>query len=193
MKAKICGLKNRSDVLAADEAGAYFLGFVFYTPSPRNVSPQQAGEISADVSAKKVAVTVDASDEILTEIIEHLQPDYIQLHGKESEQRAAEIKAKFSLPLIRSCAANEYPESELYDFLLIDSPGGGTGKQFDYTNFTAPNQSWFLSGGLDAENLVDAVQHTGARMVDVSSGVEREKGVKDAVLIREFMKKSQQI
>lgn len=189
MKAKICGLKTKEDVQAADEAGVDFLGFVFYSPSPRNVSPQLAGEISSGVRAKKVAVVVDASDELLNKIVEKLQPDFIQLHGKESDERAQEIKQKFNLPLIRACAVNDYAQSGLYDYILIDSPGGGTGKQFDYTNFQAPSQPWFLSGGINADNLNEAVKTTGAKLVDISSGVEREKGVKDIQLIREFLKK----
>lgn len=193
MKVKICGLKTREDVQTADAAGADFLGFVFFPPSPRDVSPQLAGEIATQVQAKKVAVVVDADDAMLAEIIEHLNPDFIQLHGKESEARAAEIKEKLRKPLIRACAPNDYPESDIYDYLLIDSPGGGTGKQFDYKNFTAPTQPWFLSGGLDAENLAEATQKTGAKMLDISSGVERERGVKDAGLIQEFMKLAQRL
>jgi phosphoribosylanthranilate isomerase len=136
-----------------------------------------------------VAVVVDASDELLAEIVEHLAPDFIQLHGKETEVRAAEIKLKFNIPLIRSCTNHEpQTTNHLYEHLLFDSPQAGSGKQFDYSNFTPPpHDNWFLSGGLTPENVAEAIAATGAKMVDVSSGVERERGVKNIELIEKFL------
>jgi phosphoribosylanthranilate isomerase len=188
IRTKICGLSTKQAVEAADAAGAPFLGFVFCDKSPRNISPKLAGEISAYVMSAKVAVTVNASDELLEEIILNLQPDFIQLHGNETDEHAAAIKAKFGLPLIRACVANKYPNSNLYEYILIDSPEGGSGKQFNYSNFIAPETDWFLSGGLTPNNVADAIAKTGAKMVDVSSGVESEKGVKDIGLIEDFLK-----
>ena len=152
-----------------------------------------------------MAVVVEATDELLDDIIRNLNPDYIQLHGKETEKRAKEIREKFDIKLIRSVIASEQRErgnpdwiasssqatsrnDELYSFLLFDSEGGGTGKQFDYSGFKAPSQPWFLSGGLNAGNVAAAAKATGAKLLDVSSGVEREKGVKDPQKIIEFLK-----
>lgn len=187
-KVKICGLKTVEAIQASQDAGADFLGFVFYPPSPRNVTTAESKLLGQATSTAKVAVVVDASDELLAEIIENLQPDYIQLHGKESAERAAEIKDKFKLPLIRSCDPNNYPDAELFDYLLIDS-SHGHGKTFDWDNFTPPNSPYFLSGGLDCSNISEAISKTTASMVDVSSGVESERGVKDIGLIQEFINK----
>ena len=194
IKVKICGLKTREDVEVADNNGADFIGFVFCEKSPRNITPIDAGKISHSVKAKKVAVVVDASDELLAEIMEHLKPDYIQLHGEHDiGVRAIGIKNKFKLPLIRAATPDNYPTRTqiemLYEFLLIDSPnGGGSGKPFNWRNFTPPHdKGWFLSGGLNAQNVAEAVKATGAKMVDISSGVESSKGVKDLAKIKEFL------
>ena len=212
IRAKICGLKTKQAVEVADSNGAAMLGFVFCEKSPRNITPQLAGEISAEAVAAKVAVVVDPSDELLAEIVEHLKPDFIQLHGKESEARAAEIKLKYGIPLIRSVsviasdqrergnpsnwiASSALPSrnDKLYEYLLYDSPSAGSGKQFDYSNFIAPKQDWMLSGGLTPENVVEAITQTGAQMVDVSSGVESERGVKDLGKIEAFLDATNQL
>lgn len=180
----------------AQDNGAEFLGFVFYDPSPRNISFEAAAELGKISAAKKVAVTVDADDELLTQIISSLQPDYIQLHGSETEERAEEIKSKFNVALIKAANPN-YQSSiishQLYDYLLIDSPKdelpGGNGKTFDWNNFTPPTKDWFLSGGLNISNIEQAIKATGASMVDISSGVEAQRGVKDLGLIKQFLEK----
>jgi phosphoribosylanthranilate isomerase len=206
IKVKICGLKTREAVEVADNNGADFLGFVFCEKSPRNITPIDAGKISQGVKAKKVAVVVDASDEMLAEIMKHLKPDYIQLHGNESDERISEIKNKYNIKSIKALDVNRHFVSEndpshsknrtpqqsredgLYDFILFDSPGGGTGVQFDYEGFKSPIKiEWFLSGGLNAQNITEAVKITGAKMVDISSGVESTKGVKDLTKIKEFL------
>jgi phosphoribosylanthranilate isomerase len=193
IKAKICGLKTREAVETADQNGAAFLGFIFAEKSPRYITPLEAGKISHGVKAKKVAVVVDASNELLEDIVKNLKPDYIQLHGKESDARAKEIKEKYNIKLIRAMEPNTQAPQGVYEFLLYDSPGGGTGKQFDYAGFQAPSQPWFLSGGLNIENLAEAVKTTGAEYVDVSSGVESERGVKDLNKIKDFLKKAHDI
>jgi phosphoribosylanthranilate isomerase len=200
IRTKICGLKTKDAVEAADGAGAAFLGFVFCEKSPRYVTPALAAEISADAVAAKVAVVVDASDELLNEIVAHLQPDFIQLHGKETEARAAEIKLRYAnIGLIKAFPAHSslltaHLESSkqkavsIYEYILLDSPQAGSGKQFDYSNFTPPAQdNWFLSGGLTPKNVAEAIAQTGAKMVDVSSGVESERGVKDIAKIEAFL------
>lgn len=195
IQAKICGIRTAEAAETAEAGGAKFLGFVFYPPSPRNVTPRAAANAARNAKAKKVAVVVDASDKLLDEIMKELNPDYIQLHGMESDERAHDIKEKYGVRLIRS----RHPDSahiaaDLYDFILVDSPKGalpgGNGIPFDWVSFRPPSgKEWFLSGGLNVDNLADAVKITGASMVDVSSGVESAPGVKDANKITAFLKK----
>lgn len=189
IRAKICGLKTVEALKAAENSGAEFLGFIFHPKSARYITPEQAAEISRHATAKKVAVVVDADDETLDAIVKNLKPDYIQLHGNESEERAREIKARFNLPLIRAVAPNVYPDNTgFYEFLLVDAPGGGgKGIAFDWEKFNQPAGDYFLSGGLNPDNLSQAVKVTGARMVDVSSGVEISPGVKDLGKIQQFL------
>lgn len=187
VKAKICGLSTPEAIEAAQNNGASFLGFIFAEKSPRFITPTKAAELAAYAKIPKVAVVVDASDNFLDEIVSALKPDYIQLHGSETDERAKEIKARYNIKLIRALELGQNVESGIYDFLMFDSPGGGTGKQFDYTSFSTPKHPWFLSGGLDAGNLADAVAATGAELVDVSSGVESARGVKDLNKIVQFL------
>ena len=191
IKVKICGIKTPEALHAAESGGANFLGFVFCEKSPRNINMATAKQLGAITKIPKVAVTVDASDELIADIIGNLKPDYIQLHGTETEARAQEIKSKFNIKLIKALSPNtNHPSPTLYDFLMFDSPGGGTGKQFDYSNFKAPKGiDWFLSGGLNAQNVEEAIKKTGAKFVDVSSGVESERGVKSSELIKQFLSK----
>ena len=191
VRAKICGLKTQEAIEVAQNNGAEFLGFIFAKDSPRYITPKDAGKVGKVATAKKVAVVVDPSDELLQEIIHELKPAYIQLHGNESKERAQEIKDRFNLPLIRAIRPNENPANDgLYDYFLVDSPfGGGSGKTFDWEAFQPPSGEWFLSGGLTAKNVAKAVKTTGAKMVDVSSGVESKRGVKDLAKIKEFLQK----
>ena len=192
VKVKICGLKTREAIIAAQDNGADFLGFIFAENSPRYITPIEAEKITKNATAKKVAVVVDATDEQLSNIILHLNPDYIQLHGSEHHVRAMLIKDKFKLPLIKAVTPDNYPtvtQLDLFDYLLIDSPnGGGSGKSFNWRHFNPPHgKNWFLSGGLNAGNLAEAVKATGAQYIDVSSGVESTRGVKDIQKIKEFL------
>jgi phosphoribosylanthranilate isomerase len=140
VQVKICGLKTPDAVEAAQDAGASFLGFVFCEKSPRHITYDVARELGQLARIPKVAVTVNATNDELTQIIASLNPEYIQLHGTESNERAQEIKDKFGVKLIKALTNDQQltTNNQLYDFLLFDSPGGGTGKQFDYTNFKAP-------------------------------------------------------
>lgn len=188
LKVKICGLSTKEAIETAQDNGADFLGFVFFDRSPRNIKPTKAAELAPFAKLPKVAVTVNASDEFIDSIVKNLKPEYIQLHGTETLARAKEIKEKFGVKIIKATTPDKVDENPLYDFLMIDSPGGGTGKQFDYANFKAPVQPWFLSGGLNSANIREAVQATGAKFVDISSGVESVRGVKDINKIAEFLK-----
>lgn len=210
--AKICGLSTVEAVDAAVEGGAAFLGFVFFPRSPRHVSPQQARELTENLPShiKTAAVTVNMSNEELDELLAGFRPDYLQLHGKETPQRCEEVRRHTGCDIIKACtiqsaddvtAAHAY--SECADYLLFDARPpqdasmlpGGNGLSFDWNilahrEFSLP---WFLSGGLSAENLAEAVAITGAGMVDVSSSVERAPGEKDPALIQAFLNEVQRL
>ena len=203
---KICGLKTRETLEAAIAAGADFVGFNFYPPSPRYLEIAAAPELASATppSVRRVGVFVDASDEIIGRAVEACSLDYLQLHGDENPERIAAVKARFGLPVIKALAlavpadvdrAREF--SNLADWLLFDAkpprtPGalpGGNAARFDWSllagrEWTLP---WMISGGLEAANVAQAIAATGAGAVDVSSGVERERGVKDAGMIGAFI------
>jgi phosphoribosylanthranilate isomerase len=210
VKAKICGLTTKQAVDAAVENGADYVGFVFFAASPRNISAVDAAEISSDVPAnvEKIAVTVDASDDLISEIMDHLRPDFIQCHGDETLERVSDIRQKFSVGVVKAGAVRSSDDiakcseyGDVADILLFDarvphSPlPGGNGVAFDWVLLKGRqfNKPWFLSGGINIENIKDAVRISGAEMVDISSGVESSPGVKDAGLIAEFMRKVRNI
>jgi phosphoribosylanthranilate isomerase len=203
VKVKTCGLKTLDAVLAAKEAGADYLGFIFFEKSPRNITAAEAAKLATFAPAiPVVAVTVDADDAALSAILKDFTPAYLQLHGKESPTRVAEVKQKFGLPVIKALsiktaedvqAAHAYEEAA--DMLMFDAKStgplpGGNGLAFDWQllagqNFTKP---WFLSGGLNADNVEQAVRISGAKLLDVSSGLETAPGVKSPELIKAFVK-----
>jgi phosphoribosylanthranilate isomerase len=201
---KICGLSSPETLLAAIAAGADMAGFVFFEKSPRHIDLETARTLGLMARGRvaKVALTVNASDEALEEIAEALAPELLQLHGAESPDRVRAVKARFKLPVIKAigvATAADVEGAKAYegvaDILLFDakpapdaSVPGGAGVSFDWDllrNIGAKN--WMLSGGLDPENVAEALRRTGAPAVDVSSGVERERGVKDAGKIRAFV------
>jgi phosphoribosylanthranilate isomerase len=201
---KICGLSAPDTLMATIAAGADMAGFVFFEKSPRHIDLETARTLGLMAQGRiaKVALTVDASDKALDEIVDVLAPEMLQLHGKESPARVAAVKARFGLPVIKAigvATAGDVEAAKAYegvaDVLLFDAkpaPGaavpGGAGVSFDWDllrNIGAKH--WMLSGGLDAENVAEALRRTGAPAVDVSSGVERERGVKDAGSIKAFV------
>lgn len=207
VKIKICGLSEEKTLQSAVRAGADFIGFVHHQKSPRHVSIERALELQKLLpkTIKLVLVVVNPSDDLLSEISQKLQPDFVQLHGDESFERVKEIKEKFStIGIIKAISVHDAEDIEqaekfvgLADYLLFDAKPtdknmlhGGNGISFDWELLAEykGTKNWFLSGGLNAENVRDAVQKTGAKMVDVSSGVEREAGVKDVSLIKNFIK-----
>jgi phosphoribosylanthranilate isomerase len=201
---KICGLSTPETLLAAIGAGADMAGFVFFEKSPRHIDLETARTLGLIAQARiaKVALTVDATDEALDEIVEALAPEMLQLHGRESPERVAAVKTRFERPVIKAIGV-ETPEDMraamayegVADILLFDAKPapdaavpGGAGVAFDWDllrNITAAK--WMLSGGLNPENVTEALRRTGAPAVDVSSGVERERGVKDAGKIMDFV------
>ena len=208
---KICGIRTADDYDACRAAGAAFVGMVFFPSSPRHLSMQEARTLAdhADRSAggpARVALTVDMDDAGLEEIVAAARPRLIQLHGSETPDRAAAIRARFGLPLIRAIrvAGPEdlvaCPEWEgIADWLLFDAKGdpsglpGGTGHVFDWALLAdhAGKTRWMLAGGLSVENITRAVAVTRATAVDVSSGVESTPGKKDADRIRNFVSRAQ--
>jgi phosphoribosylanthranilate isomerase len=205
IQAKICGLSTPEAVAAALAGRADFLGFVFFEKSPRNVGPELAARLAepARGKAKVVALVVDPSDVEIERIVAGLKPDFLQLHGRETPARTAEIGRLSGLPLIKALPVSEARDLDaarayetVVQHLMFDAKPpkdadrpGGLGASFDWTltagrRFERP---WFLAGGLDPWNVAEAVAASGAPMVDVSSGVERGPGLKDAALIGAFL------
>ncbi len=201
---KICGLSTAPTLRAALAAGVDMVGFVFFERSPRFVALDRARELAAEARgrAKIVALGVDAADATLAALVAGLAPDLLQLHGKERPERVAEIRRAFAVPVIKALGvadaadfdrALEYQDAA--DWLLIDAKPprgatrpGGHGVPFDWRlarGFT-PKRPWLLSGGLEPGNVGKAIALSGARGVDVSSGVERAPGVKDEKKIAAF-------
>jgi phosphoribosylanthranilate isomerase len=202
---KICGLSTAPTLRAALAAGADMIGFVFFERSPRFVAFDRARELAAEARgrAKVVALSVDAPDKALAAIVAATAPDLLQLHGKESPARVAGIKRAFAVPVMKALGvetaedlerADDYAEAA--DWLLIDAKPprdatrpGGNGVPFDWrlAQDFAPKKPWLLSGGLDPANVGEAIALSGARGVDVSSGVESAPGVKDVGKIEAFV------
>ena len=207
VQAKICGIRNEAAAQAAVEGGAAFVGFIFYPPSPRALEPKDAARIAAGLpgSLGKVAVTVNADDEMLGTLLKTYPFDLLQLHGKESPARVAEVRKRFGRPVMKAvpvAAAEDLdavaPYLEAADRLLFDAKPpkdmkgalpGGNALSFDWSLLAGRTWPlpWFLSGGLDAGNLAEALRTTGARAVDVSSGVEDKPGRKNPEKIAGFL------
>ena len=202
---KICGLRRPEDVAAALRAGARYLGFVFFDRSPRHVNPAQAAALAAAVGsdAARVGLFVDPDDDTLRATLAEVPLDIIQLHGDEPPARVAEIRALTGLPVMKAVGiATPADLDRLWDhglaadMLLIDArpaPGadrpGGNGLAFDWRLLAGRQilRPWLLAGGLTPENVAQAIRLTGARGVDVSSGVESAPGLKDEALMRSFV------
>ncbi len=206
LSVKICGLKTPEVLDAALESGADRVGFVFFPPSPRNLGLDAACALGARVRGRagKVALTVDANDETLLDIVAALKPDMLQLHGSETPERVAVVRARFGLPVMKALPIAEHADlspirmyANVADWLLFDARApvdatrpGGLGKPFDWELLkgVAPGIPFMLSGGLDADNVAEAIAITRAPGVDVSSGVERSPGEKDVDKIRTFIR-----
>jgi phosphoribosylanthranilate isomerase len=205
MQVKICGLTSADAVAAAASAGAGYVGFVFFEKSPRNVNAEQAQHLAWEVppGIVKVGLFVNPTDDALAEVLDIVPLDMIQLHGKETPSRVAEIKASHGLPVMKAIGVREdadFAAIETYkdvaDQLLIDAKPpqgadlpGGNGLAFDWRllqnrRFPLP---WMLAGGLTPENAARAVNLTGATQLDVSSGVESAPGVKDSSKMNAFV------
>ena len=210
---KICGLSTPESVDAAVQGGATHLGFIFFAKSPRNVSAQQAAPLAARAqSAKTVAVSVDADDAFMEDIVTTMKPDMLQLHGAETPQRIADLRSKYQLPVIKALSIRDSADldkiatyADCVDMLLLDAKPpagsdlpGGNGVSFDWSilNDLHGDIPILLSGGIDISNIDEAVTivrdtGNGVTGLDLSSGVESAPGVKDiakidAILARAF-------
>jgi phosphoribosylanthranilate isomerase len=203
---KICGLSTVDALDAALDERADFVGFVFFPPSPRNVSLALARDLGARVKgrARKVALTVDADDALHAAIVDALSPDMLQLHGHETPDRVAALKARFGLPVMKALPVETPADLDavaayagVADWLLFDARApkdaprpGGLGRPFDWTLLKQldPGLPFMLSGGLEPGNVEQALAITKAPAVDVSSGVESKPGVKDPAKIAAFIR-----
>ena len=203
---KICGLSTRETLDVALAAGADMVGFVFFPGSPRHLGLEAARELGRQAKGRaiKVALTVDADDATLANIVEALQPDILQLHGRETAARLRDIRQSFGLPVMKAIAVEGSADlaslpgyAAVADRILFDARApseatrpGGLGTVFDWhvlekLDLRLP---FMVSGGLHAGNVVEAVRVTRAGGVDVSSGVERAAGIKDPEMIRAFIR-----
>jgi phosphoribosylanthranilate isomerase len=208
---KICGLSTRETLDVALDAGADMVGFVFFPPSPRHLGLETARDLGKQAvrRAIKVALTVDADDATLANIVEALQPDILQLHGSETVARLRDIKQKFGLEVMKVIAVERAADlaslpgyAAVADRILFDARApkqatrpGGLGAVFDWhvlenLDLELP---FMVSGGLNAQNVAEAVRVSRAGGVDVSSGVERSAGVKDPEMIRSFIRAARAI
>ena len=205
MLVKICGIKDTAALEAARQAGADMVGFVFFPPSPRAVTTNQAGELARSYATgpKRVGLFVDPDDAMLAAILAEVPLDILQLHGEESPARAGEIRARFGKPVMKALGIGSKADlvrlpdyADKVDYFLLDArppPGsvlpGGNAQAFDWALMKneKPPRPWLLAGGLTPANVAEAIAASGAPGVDVSSGVERARGVKDPAAIAAFM------
>ena len=205
IRVKICGLRTQADVAAVAKAGAAYAGFVFFPKSPRHLTIPEAEALAlaVPVGLAKVALIVNADDAAIEAILADVPIDILQLHGAETPERVAQVRDRFRLPVMKAvglsgevdlAAIMDY--SLVADLLLVDAkPGsgtdlpGGNGLAFDWRLLVGRKwlRPWMLAGGLTAQNVAEAVRLTGARQVDLSSGVESAPGVKDARKVAMFM------
>lgn len=202
---KVCGLTTAQAVSDAVKSGADYVGFVFFPPSPRNLTLDQASVLAADVPAgiTKVALTVDADNAALDALTAQVAIDMLQLHGHESPARVAEIRARYGLPVMKAVGLADRADLDILDTylsaadqILVDAKPpkdavlpGGNGLSFDWRLLQGRQWPcpWMLAGGLTPLNVTEAIRLTGAGQVDVSSGVERARGEKDPALMSAFI------
>lgn len=203
---KICGMVTPQDVAASVDAGADYLGFVFFERSPRNLSISQARTLTQGMLQKvgKVALLVNPTDAFVEELCANVPIDLLQLHGSETPARVAQIRAKTGVPVMKALGVADQSDlsaidkyAEVADQILVDAKPpkggdlpGGNGLSFDWRLIADRtwSQPWMLAGGLSEQNVSEAIKRTSATQVDVSSGVETAPGQKDAKRIRAFVK-----
>ena len=206
---KICGINDKLCMDAAIESKADYIGLVFYDKSPRNLSLGDAQQLlkNRNQHSKIVALTVNSDDDFIKDIKQNIKPDYFQFHGNETPLRCKEIKVKFETPIIKGIGiknkldlikANQDYEN-LCDIILLDSPStilpGGNGEMFNWNIIKncEPQKKWMLAGGLNINNIEQAVKISNPPAIDISSGVEISKGIKDPEMIKNFITKCRNI
>tara|TARA_A100001015_G_scaffold191719_1_gene213594 strand:- start:1964 stop:2581 length:618 start_codon:yes stop_codon:yes gene_type:complete len=199
----VCGINDEVSMNAALKCKVDYVGLVFYPDSSRNISINLSRELlkSRNKITKIVALTVDPNDDFLNQIKKNINPDYIQLHGNENSRRCLDIKHKINIPLIKGINVRNKIDlvrknkefEDICDILLFDAPSealpGGNGKKFDWDilkDFKS-KKKWMLAGGLNIENIENAIDITKAPAIDISSGLEIRKGLKDPQLIKDFV------
>jgi phosphoribosylanthranilate isomerase len=210
MRVKICGLRSRAEIEAAVAAGAAYVGLVFFPPSPRHLTLGDARWVVKAVpeGVTRVALTVDPTDEALESLLEAVAIDMLQLHGHESPERVAEVRARFGRPVMKAVGVSGKADlarvdayAKVADQILVDArpPAdaavpGGNGVAFDWRLIRGRRwkRPWMLAGGLTPENVGEAVRLTGADQVDVSSGVESRPGCKDPGRIAAFVRSARE-
>ena len=206
---KICGINDKLCMDAAVESKADYIGLVFYEKSPRNLTLGDAQQLlkNRNQHSKIVALTVNSDDDFIKDIKQNIKPDYFQFHGNETPLRCKEIKVKFETPIIKGIgiknkldlikAIQDY--ENLCDVLLLDSPStilpGGNGEMFNWNIIKncEPQKKWMLAGGLNINNIEQAVKISNPPAIDISSGVEISKGIKDPEMIKNFISKCRNI
>ena len=202
---KVCGINDQISIDAAINNSVDYIGLVFYKESPRNISISNAKVLirNRPEISKIVALTVNPSDNFLLEIKKNIEPDFIQLHGEEGPNRCKDIREKLNIPIIKGIGIKNdvnikyliKPYEEICDILILDAPSeelpGGNGKKFDWKilkNYKS-QKKWMLAGGLNINNISEAIDITRPPAIDISSGLETIKGVKDPQLIKNFVLK----
>ena len=206
---KICGINDKTCMATALDCKVDYIGLVFYEKSPRNITIEFSKQLllSRNKYSKIVALTVNPDDNFIIELKKNIKPDYLQLHGNETPRRCQEIKDSFNIPIIKGIGinnkldlinANKEYES-VCDIILLDSPSinlpGGNGKKFDWKvleNYQS-QRKWMLAGGLNIGNIDQAVNISNPPAIDISSGVEMNKGIKNPKMIRDFVTKCRNI
>ena len=209
LEIKICGINDEISMATAMECKVEYVGLVFFEKSPRNVSIIYSQKLlrNRNKHTKIVALTVNPDDDFIAHLKKNISPDYIQLHGNETPYRCKEIKINFAIPIIKGIGiknkldlikANEEYEN-VCDIMLLDSPStrlpGGNGKKFDWKvleNYQS-QRKWMLAGGLNIDNIDQAVNISNPPAIDISSGVEMNKGIKNPKMIRDFVTKCRNI
>ena len=209
---KICGISSPADFQNCHDAGARWIGMVYYPGSPRHLDPEALARLADQIDKmpharpQRVLLTVEQTTETLRQLIVAARPDYLQLHGTETIKSASHIKAEFGLPIIKmipietsidlaACAQWD----DIADWLIFDTKvakgtqPGGTGHSFDWTILShyQGRTPWMLAGGLTIDSVAEAVAISGTGAVDVSSGVERQRGKKDENKIHDFIRAAQ--
>ena len=200
---KICGINDEYSMATALECEVEYIGLVFFKNSPRNVSIDFSKELlkNRNTYSKIVALTVNPDDNLISKIILNIQPDFIQLHGSETPDRCIEIKNQFNVPIIKGIGVKTREDlinstktfQKHSDILLLDAPSmtlpGGNGSKFNWNILKDYDykKTWMLAGGLQSNNIQEAIKITNPPAIDISSGVEVEKGIKSPKLIKDFV------